>query len=1017
MTVRELREKYLRFFESKGHLLFPAASLVPYDVTGRLDESLLFTGAGMIQFKPYFRGLEQPENTRLTTCQRCVRTGDIGEVGDDSHLTFFEMLGNFSFGDYFKAQAIAYSWEFLTSPEWLALDPRRLSFSVFQEDEEAFTEWSFWITPTGQDPKTRIFRLGEETNYWPAGAFTKGPPGPCGPNSEMFYWVSDEEPPSGSYSPEEWSRDEAAGKWLEIWNDVFIQFEWQGRLRNPSRPAEGYEKEAMPPLPFRSIDTGMGLDRTAVVLGGYKSVYDTDVFAPIFAKIDSVAGDTSKQTSAERVRKARRIIADHIRTAAFCIMDGILPSNTGRGYVLRRLIRRAVLQGQRQLGIERPFFFEIFDGVQASMGDFYPDLSDKRDVIVETLKNEEHLFRRTLSKGLGELRDHFDELLINYTVPLKHALTADRSFDLPLSSNLRGWLEAEEALAPKDDGFFDRHFQERYDWDSVETTLAEMSRVGEMVGLARPVLSGYVAFFLYDTFGFPLEVVQEVAAEAGVDVDVEGYESNLLEAQERSRGSTERESVYGGLEAAAELSTPEAEATVFVGYAQGEATARVVRIRKAPDASKAELLIALDRTPFYGESGGQTGDRGMLSFDDGSMLEVINTTKSSGVYWHHAVVTGANHVPDSDAPLANLTNPIDEVDSAGAGTRELDQYANLLGQTVVARVEGSRRQQIQRNHTATHLLQAALRRTLGNHVTQAGSYVGPESLRFDFTHGKALSPDELATIERIVNEQALANTSVETHVDIPIAEARARGAMALFGEKYGDKVRMVEVGEFSRELCGGTHVRSTGELGLFKIMSESSAASGVRRIEAITGEAAYQWALAQANIVKEAATALKTSPAELQTAILRQQEQLKEERRKRERAEMAALGGAAVSEDQAKDVGSGVALWVRNFGPVDQKIAAQALDNHVANEPNLVGLVAVLAGDKVNFIAKAGANAVKAGAHAGNLVRDVAKIAGGGGGGRPDFATAGGKDASKVDDALSAAAEVLKSMLGHEGMV
>jgi alanyl-tRNA synthetase len=906
MTVRELREKYLAFFESKGHLLYPAASLIPYDATGRLDESLMFTGAGMVQFKPFFRGVAKPDNVRLMTCQRCVRTGDIDEVGDPNHLTFFEMFGNFSFGDYFKAQAIAFSWEFMTSPQWLGLDPKRLTFTVFEEDDEAYNEWAFWITPTGMNPEHRIFRLGDETNYWPAGSFTKGPPGPCGPNSEMFYWVADEEPPTGVYTREDWIRDDAAGKWLEIWNDVFIQFEWQGRLRNPDRPADGYEKEGMPPLPFQSIDTGMGLERTATALSGLKSCYDTDAFQPIFDQINKLRGRTD--ASPEEVR-AMRIVADHIRTSAFCIMDGILPANNGRGYVLRRLIRRAVLKGQRVLGFEQPFFHTVYEGVVQAMGSFYTELVEKREVIVETLKNEEALFRRTLANGIRQLEEQI-------------------------------------------------------------TALELQGKTG---------YSGTAAFLLYDTFGFPLEVTQEVLSERGMTVDVDAYEVALKEAQDRSRGAQDRESVYGGVTGADELAVPDApETTRFTGYDCVEDEGRIVRIRLSGDG----LLVALDQTPFYAESGGQTGDHGKLALDDGTYLDVTNTTKSAGTFWHH-IPKSPNRTPDV-----------------------------LLGKHVIAQAAGSRRSRIRRNHTATHLLQAALRSVLGNHVTQAGSYVGPENLRFDFTHGKALSPDELARIERIVNEQVLENTPVQTHVDLPIAEAKARGAMALFGEKYGDKVRMVEVGEFSRELCGGTHVRSTGEIGLFKITSEASAASGVRRIEAITGEAAYEWALDQTNTIKRASEIAKANPRELVQAVERLQEQLKEERRKRERAEMASMKGPSSQDaEQNIELAAGIKLWVRNFGEVDQKIAAQALDNAAAQDPNFVGLVAVATEGRVNFLAKAGKEAVAKGAHCGNLVREVAKIAGGGGGGRPDFATAGGKDASKADQALQSAAALLGAML------
>ncbi|MGV3614663.1 MAG: alanine--tRNA ligase [Fimbriimonas sp.] len=915
MTVRELREKYLAFFESKGHLRVPSGSLVPYDVTGRLDDSLLFNGAGMIQFKPYFRGIAQPENRRLTNAQKCVRTGDIEEVGDASHLTFFEMLGNFSFGDYFKAQAIAYSWEFLTSPEWLGLDPKRLSVTVFEADDEAADEWSRWLIPAGLKPENRIIRLGEETNYWPAGAFSKGPPGPCGPNSEMFYWVSAEPPPGDDYTAADWERDDAAGKWVEIWNDVFIQYEWQGHLRDASNPKLGYEKDDMPELPFRSIDTGMGLERTAMVLGGGKSVYDSDVFAPIFQRLEDLrreAQGDKYEPRALRLEPAARIIADHIRTAVFCIADGVLPGNTGRGYVLRRLIRRAVLKGQRALGFNEPFFHRVYEGVVEAMGGHYTELVERREIIVETLRNEEAQFRRTLAAGSSLLQE-------------------------------------------------------------------------ELGQVTNGTLAGDVAFRLYDTFGFPFEVTQELASEAGYQVDLEGYEGALREAQARSRGGQDIKGAYEGLTADEEQAVADApETTDFIGYTCTDGTARVVRVRPHGDGWR----VALDRTPFYAESGGQTGDRGTLTLADGTVWEVVNTTKSGGTFWHE--VSG----PGQDAP-----------DTHGRDARA------MLGAEVTATVLGSRRDRIRRNHTATHLLQAALRTVLGTHVTQAGSYVGPDNLRFDFTHGKGMTPEEIERVERMVNEQALANTDVTTYADLPVAEAKARGAMALFGEKYGDKVRMVEIGEFSRELCGGIHVRTTGEVGLFKIVSESSAAGGVRRIEAITGEAAYEYVLEETRRLREAASLLKTSPRELVPAVERFLESAKEERRRREKAEMAAMGGGPKAATETIEIGP-VVLWRRNFGEADPKLAASAVDNAAAERPNQVTVAAVTANGKPQFIAKVGPDAVTAGGHAGNLLREVAKIAGGGGGGRADFATAGGKDVAKVDEALEASARVLAAMVG-----
>ena len=892
MTVRELREKYLRFFESKGHLIHDSGSLIPYDVTGRLDESLLFNGAGMVQFKPYFRGIAEPPRTRVTTAQKCVRTGDIDEVGDDSHLTFFEMLGNFSFGDYFKLEAIDYSWEFLTGEKWLNLDPTRLSFTVFDNDDEAYNKWADHLTKVGIDPTTRIFRLGEETNYWPAGAFSKGPPGPCGPNSEMFYWNSNATVPgikAGDYSREQWLADDDAKNWLEIWNDVFIQYEWQG-----TEGKDGWEKTGMPNLPFQSIDTGMGIERTVAVLNGYRSVYETDAFSSIFDKIKSLnpTVGSPNQTVAERV------IADHIRTACFCIADGILPANNGRGYVLRRLIRRAVLKGQRTLGFNELFLYKVADAVFDIFGEHYKELGERKGIIQETLKNEEALFRRTLNRG-SELLSEFLE--------------------------------------------------------KVKTTLP-----------------GDIAFQLYDTFGFPLEVTQELCNEAGITVDLEGYKVALAEAQDRSRGAQGDKSAYGDLTIDEELKIEGApDSTDFLGYQHWSATGDVVRVRNLQEG---HAKIALSVTPFYAESGGQTGDTGKLLID-GKAITVTNTTKSSGTFWHDIIV---------------------------------ESVGDLLGKTVQAEIDSERRARIQRNHTATHLLQAALRQVLGNHVTQAGSYNGPENLRFDFTHGKGLTRAEIDQIEQIVNSEVLKNTPVTTYVDLPIDEARAKGAMALFGEKYGDKVRMVEIGEFSKELCGGTHVRTTGEIGSFRIVSESSAASGVRRIEAITGEAAYALAKEESERLKEAAGLLKSTPKDLIPAVEKVIEQLKEERKKREKAEMAALTGET-SKSEVQDV-QGIQLWVKNFGESDIKIATQSIDNEANGKANQVTL-GVITGEKVTFVCKVGSEAVAKGAHAGNLLRELAKMTGGGGGGRADYATAGGKETSKVDQALSSVAELLKTQI------
>ncbi len=954
MTVRELREKFLAFFESKGHLRHPSGSLVPYDVTGRLDESLLFNGAGMIQFKPYFRGIAQPERKRLTTVQKCVRTGDIEEVGDATHLTFFEMLGNFSFGDYFKDEAIRFSWEFLTSPGWLALDPARLSFTVFESDDEAEREWRACGA-------RHVVRLGEETNYWPAGAFSNGPPGPCGPNSEMFYWISPDPAPTGDYSRDDWLRDEGAGKWVEIWNDVFIQYDWQG---TPKEGGKGYDKTGMPELPFRSIDTGMGLERTAFVLGGFASVYDTEGFQAIFRRIREVAGAANE--------RAERIVADHMRTAVFCIADGILPGNAGRGYVLRRLLRRAILQGSRNLNIDQTFLGRIAESIVIEYGSVYKELNERYSLILSTLEMEEELFRRTLTQGetiLSDILRRPHSTTLNNIVHAHNALV-DLKRELTFaSSNLGYYYDGNDG-----NGFYLLNSDQDYA-KAIKDAHRKLVAAGGRYELPRgpyQTLHGEVAFKLYDTYGFPLEVTQEIAAESGIEVDVEGYERAMKEAQLRSRGASDMGGAYEGLAADEERTLPEAPAqTEFTGYERLNGEARIVRVKSRGD----KALLALDRTPFYGESGGQVGDRGTLTYDGGD-LRVAQTTKADGLHWHE------------------IQNP---------------PATDLLGWDVSAQVDAERRARIRRNHTATHLLQAALRRHLGTHVAQAGSTVAPDRLRFDFTHGKALTREEIDAIERDVNRMSLKGTEVVTYVDLPIAEARARGAMALFGEKYGDRVRMVEIGDDSRELCGGTHVARTSEIGLFRIVSESSAAAGVRRIEAVTGEAAYELAHEQSEILRRAGDLLKSS--DILPAIERTLDALRDERRRRERAELAALSGGGTTTSETTVEVNGVALWRRDFGEADPAAVRATIDNVAQTHPNGVMLGATRTDDKIQFIAKAGPEAQARGAHAGNLLKAVAPLAGGGGGGRADFATAGGKDPGKVAEALAAAEEVLKGMV------
>jgi alanyl-tRNA synthetase len=1065
MTARELRDKYLRFFESKSHSLHASGSLIPIDVTGRLDESLLFNGAGMVQFKPYFRGVATPPSPRLTNSQKCVRTGDIDDVGDLSHLTFFEMLGNFSFGDYFKAEAIAYSWEFMTSKEWLGLDPQRLSFTVFEEDDEAYTEWSKHLSSAGIEPSTRIFKLTEQTNYWPAGAFSSGPPGPCGPNSEMFFWTPNDEPaPTGPYTREDYLRDEKAGKWLEIWNDVFIQYEWKGHLRRPDRPGDGYEKEGMEPLPFRSVDTGMGLERTATVLLGHDSVYDTDLFQPIIRLIEQVGrGETERDAgrgtrdaggearenfenesaneqanslrTSEQTRtnpnlhlgrevgiqygddpekdRAIRIIADHIRTACFCIADGILPSNTGRGYVLRRLIRRAVLKGQRVLGFDQPFFHKVYEAVAEVMGGHYTELIERREIIVETLQNEEAQFRRTVASGTMMLFEQTTLLLTEVKSHIARSLGKMGEIH-PVPGSIPS-LENPSYKGLNDD--YSGYKVTPGDFSQLKTIYPSLLRRIERQcpesdereeltrRLRKPSLSGADAFRLYDTYGFPLEVTVELCAEAGLEVDIEGYEKAMAEAQERSRGADGMDTVYGGYDEDLVLSVSDAAntETIFVGYDQLECEAKVAQIspRFGPDGlTTGDIQVCLDQTPFYAESGGQVGDTGTITCADFE-FKVTKTWKDMGLVWHDVELMRGPH-------LKGLQRE---------GVTEL-LNSGVFFKVVTATVDRARRKAITRNHTATHLLHAALRSVLGTHVTQAGSLVHPDHLRFDFTHGKAMTAKEIAQVEKIVNERALDDRTVTVHVDLPIDKAKEMGAMALFGEKYGDRVRMVEVDGFSKELCGGCHVGRTGEIGLIKIVSESSAAGGVRRIEAITGAKAYEWVNEQQNTLREASTLLKAQSDNLLGAIEKTLEQLKDEKRKREKAEAAMVRGGASTTEAGQEgnaytpVGD-IQLWAKRYDSIDPKIVATAIDDAVSKHTDLVAIAAIINDGKVNLVCKVGADAQKKGAHAGNLIKEVAKIVGGGGGGRPDFATAGGKDASKVDQALKEAVDLVGKQLNN----
>ena len=878
MLAQELREKYLQFFESKGHRRFPSDSLVPN------DPSLLFTSAGMVQFKPYFLGLATPPHTRVTTVQKCLRTTDIESVGDYSHLTFFEMLGNFSFGDYFKREAILWAWEFLT--EWLHISPDRLRITIYLDDDEAYEVWNRELGI----PDRKIFRFGEKSNYWPANAISEGPNGPCGPCSEIFYDTRPDLPPTPDGV---W--DDV--RWLEIWNLVFMQY-------------ERHDGGKLTPLPRKNIDTGMGLERTAAILADKASVFDTDVFQPIIARIAELSGRAyGGGDTAEDV--AFRLIADHIRATTMSIADGVLPSNEGRGYVIRRILRRAMLRGQNILGFDRPFLADVAIAVIDTLGEVYSEVRERRDYVLRTIRSEEERFRQTIQMG---------------------------------SQRLSEMLQSPEVKESK-------------------------------------VLSGEQAFMLYDTYGFPLELTQEVAAEVGIAVDTEGFRRAMEEQRQRAREAsgiaTQLFTIAG--DAATELQKT-LPPTKFVGYREHKSEAKVLAIiRQGEPATFAsegeEVELVLDQTPFYAESGGQVGDTGWIQGEN-FLLEVKDTQKVGDLYLHIGTVTRGRV----------------EVDTA-----------------VIARIDATRRWHIMRNHTATHLLHAALRQVLGSHVHQAGSLVAPDRLRFDFTHTNAMTDDEITEVERLVNERILEDRPVAVHWEVPLEEARARGAMALFGEKYGDTVRVIEVPGVSLELCGGTHLERTSQIGLFKIVSEGSVAAGVRRVEAVTGWGTYQYMRQQQELLEEAAVRLKCAVSDIPLAI----ERLQAQRQELERQIQQLRTGAAARSLPFEPVElAGLRVVTGRADGVDAQTLASLADQAAQKASVDLVVLAAATDGKALFVAKAKPCAVAKGVHAGNLVRELAKISGGGGGGRPEFAQAGGRDASKIPQALQQLPHLLEQMTG-----
>ncbi|MEE1427458.1 MAG: alanine--tRNA ligase [Acutalibacteraceae bacterium] len=873
--LNELREKYLSFFESKGHLRLPSFSLVPQG-----DKSLLLINAGMAPLKKYFTGELTPPRTRVTTCQKCIRTPDIERVGITArHGTFFEMLGNFSFGDYFKHEATAWAWEFCTKV--LEMPADKIYISVYQDDDEAY---DIWTKELGVSPDHMV-RLGKEDNFWEHGA------GPCGPCSELYF---DRGEKYGCGSP-------TCGvgcdcdRYVEFWNLVFTQFDNDGN-NNYTR------------LKSCNIDTGMGLERLACIMQGVDNLFEVDTVQNIMKHIMQIAG--VKYHEDEKKDVSLRVITDHIRSTTFMIGDGVMPSNEGRGYVLRRLLRRAARHG-RLLGIDGTFLYKVCETVIKENATAYPNLVEKHDLIVKVIKAEEESFNKTIDTGLNLL---------------------------------------ENIIAQSD----------------------------------SKVLSGADAFKLQDTFGFPIDLTKELLEERGMSVDIDEYDR--LYAQSRAAARAARKDAGAQAWKDSNISFKDVGATEFVGYTDYSCDAEIKAIvtngeRDEFATTDSEVVVVLDKTPFYGESGGQAGDTGVIKTDNAT-LEVTATGKTpDGVVLHIARFISGDSI--------------------------------ALGDKVHAQIDVEKREATRRNHTAAHLLQAALRKHLGSHVEQAGQLVNSEEMRFDFTHFSALSGDELKAIEREVNEVILKGIPVETR-EMPIEEAKKLGAMALFGEKYGDVVRVVSAGDFSVELCGGTHADNTAKLGLFKIVSESSVAAGIRRITAVTGFGVLKHIENDERIMQSAAAAMKLgNVAELdkRAATLSAEVKAKDRELAELRSEISALKAGSLM-DSARQVG-GVRLITAEVEVSNPGELRSMCDTARDNGADIVAVFAGVNKEKgtLNFACACGADAIKLGAHAGNIVRETAKIAGGSGGGKPDSAMAGAKDASKADEALAAVDSIVSAML------
>ena len=871
--LNELREKYLAFFESKEHLRLPSFSLVPQG-----DKSILLINAGMTPMKKYFTGEVTPPKKRVTTCQKCIRTPDIENVGKTArHGTYFEMLGNFSFGDYFKHEATAWAWEFFTKV--LEIPEDLLYVSVYLEDDEAY---DIWTKEVGVDP-SHMVRFGKEDNFWEHGA------GPCGPCSEIYF---DRGPDKGCGSPDCKVGCEC-DRFIEVWNLVFTQFENDGN--------NNYTRLANP-----NIDTGMGLERLACIMQDVDNLFEVDTVQNIMKHIIDISGIEYHKDAKKDI--SLRVITDHIRSTTFMVGDGVLPSNSGRGYVLRRLLRRAARHG-RLIGIDRPFLSEVCETVIKENANAYPNLVEKQDYIKKVISMEEESFYKTIDSGLGLL----NEMMAN----------------------------------SKDN-----------------------------------ILSGEDAFKLQDTFGFPIDLTKEIVAENNMTVDEDAFKKFVEEARMKAK-SVKRDGAETDWRNSG-VSFKDVTKTEFTGYTENNTNATILALvsngERADFVESGDAILVLDKTSFYAESGGQVGDTGVITIGE-STFEVTNTTKDAdGVVLHHGTLNGD---------------------------------AVKVGDTVVTTYNEENRKAIMRNHTSAHLLQAALRTVLGTHVEQAGQLVDANEVRFDFTHFTGMTGEELKKVEDLVNEEILNATGMLIK-EMPIEVAKAMGAMALFGEKYGDVVRVVKAGDFSTELCGGTHVDNTGKIGLFKIVSESSVAAGVRRIQAVTGKNVLKYIDEKNEILYSVAESFKVGNV---SALPQKAQSIANDLKAKEKeitslkAEINSFKTAGIMAG-AIDV-DGVQLVVYYAGETDANGLRSMAETARDSAPNTVAIIAGSNAEKgtCSFACACGKDAIAKGAHAGNIVREVAKIAGGSGGGKPDMAMAGGKEIAKIDDALMSANEILKSML------